>query len=312
MAHRRLLTPFQGALIHLLLIGIPLRFGFPVVFERIWRGEMKSPCFMYEQYSQNGRCLTLERFLLKDYVHRFLLWYTLAVFAAWTIRRTGGDSNNLGLRRLNRVLVVVTFLNVFGLAYLQHFGPATFTSSYFSLVVFNSLLAIAISVYVCQPMSIPTSKKPAKWSLPGTALFGGLSVSCMVVVASVQALWSEDGIRQYIHASIRAQVTPIVTTAFWMATLQSLLVVILLKSLRDSMILRQLCIVCLFKLVYALIVPLVWWWPETSEFVDGGGVNTNVIGGSARISLALLYLIAYVFAGKANKVGRILSSEKDA
>jgi hypothetical protein len=100
----------------------------------------------------------------------------LALFAAWTIRRTGGDSNNLGLRRLNRVLVVVTFLNVFGLAYLQHFGPATFTgpSSYISLVVFNSLLAIAISVYVCQPMSILTSKKPAKWSLPGTALFGGL------------------------------------------------------------------------------------------------------------------------------------------
>mmetsp|Transcript_27964 Transcript_27964/g.50624 ORF Transcript_27964/g.50624 Transcript_27964/m.50624 type:complete len:263 (+) Transcript_27964:95-883(+) len=225
MAHRRLLTPFQGALIHLLLIGIPLRFGFPVVFESIWRGEMKSPCFMYEQYSQNGRCLTLERFLLKDYVHRFLLWYTLALFAAWTIQRTGGDSNNLGLRRLNRVLVVVTFLNVFGLAYLQHFGPATFTSSYFSLVVFNSLLAIAISVYVCQPMSIPTSKKPAKWSLPGTALFGGLSVSCMVVVASVQTLWSgEDGITQYIHASIQAQVTPIVTSAFWMATLQSLLV----------------------------------------------------------------------------------------
>jgi hypothetical protein len=129
---------------------------------------------MYEQYSQNGRCLTLERFLLKDYVHRFLLWYTLALFAAWTIRRTGGDSNNLGLRRLNRVLVVVTVLNVFGLAYLQHFGPATFTSSYISLVVFNSLLAIAISVYVCQPMSILTSKKPAKLSLPGTALFGGL------------------------------------------------------------------------------------------------------------------------------------------
>jgi hypothetical protein len=56
------------------------------------------------------------------------------------------------------------------------FGPdaATFTSTYFSLVVFNSLLAIAISVYVCQPMSIPTSKKPAKLSLPGAALFGGL------------------------------------------------------------------------------------------------------------------------------------------
>jgi hypothetical protein len=59
----------------------------------------------------------------------------------------------------------------------------------------------------------------------------------------------------------------------------------------------------------------VWWWPEKSEFVDGGGrgvtTNTKMIGSSARISLALLFLIAYVFARKANKVGRILSSEKD-
>ena len=71
---------------------------------------------------------------------------------------------------------------------------------------------------------------------------------------------------QYIDASVQAQVTPIVTTAFWMATLQSLLSVILLKSLRDSMTLRQLCIVCLFKLLYALILPLVW-LPEESAFV---------------------------------------------
>ena len=174
-ARRRLLTPFQGALIHLLLIGIPLRFGFPVLFESIWMGEMKSPCFIYERYSKNGECLALEAFLLNEHVHRFLLWDTLALFAALTIRFTGGDLYNLGLRRLNRALVVVTFFNVFGLAYLQHFGQATLTSNYFSLVVFNSLLAIAISVYVCQPMTIPTSKKPAKWSLPGTALFGGLA-----------------------------------------------------------------------------------------------------------------------------------------
>ena len=130
----------------------------------------------------------------------------------------------------------------------------------------------------------------------------------MVVVASIQVLMSEGGIAQYIDASVQSQVTPIVTTAFWMTTLQSLLSVILLKSLRDSMTLRQLCIVCLFKLLYALILPLLW-LPEDSEFVNG--MHTNMIRG-ARASLALLYLIAYVFAGKANKVGRILSSEKDA
>lgn len=130
----------------------------------------------------------------------------------------------------------------------------------------------------------------------------------MVVFASVQALMSEAGIAQYIDASVQAQVTPIASTTFWMTTLQSLLSVILLKSLRDSMTLRQLCIVCLFKLLYSLILPLVW-LPEESAFVHG--MNTNMMRG-ARISLALLYLIAYVFAGKANKVGRILSSEKDA
>jgi hypothetical protein len=40
--------------------------------------------------------------------------------------------------------------------------------------------------------------------------------------------------------------------------------------------------------------------------------STKLMGSSARIALALPYLIAYVFAGKVNKVGRILSSEKDA
>jgi hypothetical protein len=40
--------------------------------------------------------------------------------------------------------------------------------------------------------------------------------------------------------------------------------------------------------------------------------RTKMMGSSARIAFALLYLIANVFAGKANKVGRILSSEKDA
>lgn len=334
-ARPRLLTPFQGALIHLVLIGLPLRFGLTCLFGKWF--QIASLCSLYEQYSGGSTtCHALEEFLLQDYGHRFLVWYTLALFAALTIRCTGGDSSNLGLRRLNRALIVVTFLNVLGMAYLQHFGNARFTSDYFSLVVLNSLLAIATSVYVCRPTTIPTSKKPAKWTLPGTALFGGLvsivmlpivavvnfsshdlsdsstistqSVTCVIVVASVQTLMSEEGIGQYLDSIFKDQVTSVVTSAFTLSTLQSLLSVILLKSLRDSMTLRQLCIVCLFKLIYSLILPLVW-LPEESSFVFR--LNTKIIL-SARIVLILLYLIAYLFAGKANKVGRILSSEKDA
>jgi hypothetical protein len=92
-----------------------------------------------------------------------------------------------------------------------------------------------------------------------------------------------------------------------MATLQSLLVA--MHSTQESwrfhdittIIVQPLCVYSNSR--------------ETSKFVVDGGVtrnSTKMMGSSARIALALPYLIAYVFAGKVNKVGRILSSEKDA
>lgn len=129
----------------------------------------------------------------------------------------------------------------------------------------------------------------------------------MVVVASVQILMSEEGIAQYIDSRAQKQVTAIVTESFALATLQSLLSVILLKSLRDSMTLRQLCTVCVFKFSY--VPMLAWFWlPEESALV--ANLNMKMIT-SARIIVTMLYSIAYLFAGKANKVGRILSSEKE-
>lgn len=129
----------------------------------------------------------------------------------------------------------------------------------------------------------------------------------MAVVASVQTLLSEEGIAQSLHANVQNQVTPVVISSFALATLQSLLSVILLKSLRDSMTLRQLCIVCIFKVIYSLILSLVW-LPEESSLI--ALTRTSMIL-TARIVSILLYLVAYLFAGKANKVGRILSSEKE-
>ena len=175
---RLLLTPFQGALIHIVLIGLPTRFGILQThpFGNKFVSELPSLCFFYEQDNDNdASCLPVDEFLIQDYGYRFVSWYTLALVACFIIRKTGGDANNLGLRRLNRTLIVVTFLNLLGLAWLQHFQhDAKLDSDYFSLVVLNSLLAIAISTWVCQPTSIPTSKKPAKWSMPAMALFAEL------------------------------------------------------------------------------------------------------------------------------------------
>jgi len=118
---------------------------------------------------------------------------------------------------------------------------------------------------------------------------------------------SAEGIMLYLDSSVENQVTPIATTTFALATLQSLLSVILLKSLRDSMTLQQLRAVCLFKLIWSLVVPLVW-LPEQSQFVR---VHQKMMM-TARIGMTLLYLIGYLFAGSADSMARILSSEKDA
>jgi hypothetical protein len=60
-------------------------------------------------------------------------------------------------------------------------------------------------------MSIPTSKKPAKWSLPGTALFGGLvswkyyvMVACVVLCCMHYCLSSQVFLHACMHACMHA------------------------------------------------------------------------------------------------------------
>ena len=139
------------------------------------------------------------------------------------------------------------------------------------------------------------------------AIFYAQSVNAVLVVKSVQALTSSEGIAQYMDSNVVQLLTPVMTTTLSLATLQSLLCVVLLKSMRDSMTLPQLRAVCLYKLVLNLLFPL-FWWPEMSPFVQ---VHQQMIL-TARIGLTLLYLMGYLFAGKADNVGKILSSEKDA
>jgi hypothetical protein len=208
-------------------------------------------------------------------------------------------------------------------------------------------------------MSIPTSKKPAKLSLPGAALFGGLVsrkyyvmvVLCCVVLYAL--LLVVPSLLACMHACMHACMNASSLTlpciiyiivcqlhgcgGFGTDTLKSrwyianAVYTCQYTSTSDSH-----CHDCLLygntpispccHAFYSRVLAIPWHYDncalcvysnsrETSKFVVDGGVmrkSTKMMGSSARIALALLYLIAYVFAGKANKVGRILSSEKDA
>lgn len=127
--------------------------------------------------------------MLNDYMCRFLLWYSTALVAAITIRSTGGDANNLCLRRLNRSLTVISCLNVLGIVWLHQLSQVTVESRYFVVLLSCHVLAISISVWSCQPTTLPTSKQPAKWSMPGTALFGAL-VRIALLSFVVGVVWS--------------------------------------------------------------------------------------------------------------------------
>ena len=128
-----------------------------------------------------------------------------------------------------------------------------------------------------------------------------------MVVASVQVWKSRpQGLAQYLDSSVVLSSRS--TTTFVLATLQSLLTIILLKSLRDFMTWQQLKAVCLFKLISSLVVALVWYLPEQSSFVKIQHAPWIL---TARVGLTLLYLIGYLLAGTADSTARILSSEKD-
>jgi hypothetical protein len=129
----------------------------------------------------------------------------------------------------------------------------------------------------------------------------------MVAVASLQILASPEGIKQYIDFSQHGEITPIVKTTFILSTLYTIIHAMILRTLRHNMTVQQLRRICLYKVVLNICLPL-FWIPETSDLLH---VHPNMII-SLKVALTLLYMLGYVFAGRFDNVGRMMSSEKDA
>jgi hypothetical protein len=133
------------------------------------------------------------------------------------------------------------------------------------------------------------------------------AANTMVAIASVQIVMSPEGIQQYINFSQHDEITSIVKTTFILSILHTVIHAMILRTLRHTMTVEQLRGICLYKVVLNVCLPL-FWMPEMSNLLH---VHPNMII-SLKLALTLSYMLGYVFAGQFDKMGRIMSSEKDA
>jgi hypothetical protein len=187
------LTPYRAAFLHLVLIGIPLRFGlYPTGWGRGWglipETILEEPCTIFDAATvstSTGDCSIQEDFAVRDLGVRFILQYELA-WVVWFVMRTSTTS----LISFHEILLGSSLSSLLFLAWLQnyyhpvpseswfqhYFHPAPsaheFDSDFFSSMVFFHLLAIAVSLWTVLTHARPPYQV-MKWSIPANAIFCG-------------------------------------------------------------------------------------------------------------------------------------------
>jgi hypothetical protein len=171
------LTPYRAAFLHLVLIGIPLRFGLlPTGWGRGWlfpETILQEPCSIFDSATtSSGDCSIQEDFAVRDFGVRFILQYELA-WVVWFVMRT----STFSLISFHKILLGGSFGSLLFLAWLQNFfhpAPSAheFDTDFFTSMVFFHLLAIALSFWtvLTHPIAPP---QIMKWSIPANAIFCG-------------------------------------------------------------------------------------------------------------------------------------------
>ena len=106
---------------------------------------------------------------------------------------------------------------------------------------------------------------------------------------------------------MRQLVTGPVRSCFLVAALYSTLHGILLLRIRYFLNVKQLRAVCFYKLWVNLLMPLVW-FPERNTSILQVDQRITM---SIRIYMIVAYLVGFWWAGKAEGISHILTSEKD-
>jgi hypothetical protein len=129
-------------------------------------------------------------------------------------------------------------------------------------------------------------------------------VNIFVAVAGFEATAKRGGVASYFAKP--TEVSDLVYIAFGMAAFQSLLHALWLFRVRTFLSVRQMRAVCLAKFVFNCVLPFCWFPEQTRQWLVH-----PIIGTVIRLGVIQAYLFGYLWAGKAEGVGRILSSEKD-
>lgn len=298
----KILTPHRGVFLHLLLIGIPFRFGIlPTGWGRGWLFPwLGDPCTSIFDVNE---CSRLERFCVRDFGVRFLLGYELAGVVWYIMRKTRGN-----VVAFHKILLLNSMFTLLTIAWMQnYFHPDThfeFRPEWFNSVVFYTLAALALSLWTVR-QGPPAMPPQMKWSIPGNAVFIGAVVNLFVAVASFQALFRPHAVEDYYSRSVD-EVTPLVRVCFALSAVYTLVHSILLLRIRTFLNMPQLRTICLYKLLVGLVLPI-FWFPELSPHMN---VDQRVTF-ALRAMLVSTYLFGYLWAGKAEGVSRILSGEKE-
>lgn len=104
----------------------------------------------------------------------------------------------------------------------------------------------------------------------------------------------------------RGNVTAISRLVFLMGCFHTAIHSVLLLRIRTFLSVPQLRLVCLYKVVVNLLLPILW-MPELSSIVR---INVQ-LAVALRVCVTLTYLFGFLWAGKAEGVSRMLTGEKE-
>lgn len=297
---KTLLPPHRGVFLHLLLVGIPFRFGLlPTGFGRgmiIPKKFMPHPCDMF-----GVDCTPVEAFAVRDFGVRFVLHYELAWVVWFTMRKT-----NESAVAFHKILLLLSVCSLLMFAWLQNFfhpvsrAEFEFDQQFFARCVFYYIAAIALSLWTLASHS-KTSPSPMKWSIPANSVFFGAVINLFIATAMFQALWEGN-----VQSFYRSTVTPLVKICFALSACHTALHGILLLRIRTFLNMPQLRTICFYKVIVNCVLPF-FWFPDISPHMEVDQRITFALRGV----LLFTYLTGYLWAGSAEGVSRILSSEKE-
>jgi hypothetical protein len=182
------LTPRRTAFLHLVLIGIPFRFGLrPTDWGNrfssskllwIYSDHLDGPCAMFEHFPDESCRNATEYFAIHDFAARYIVQHSFMWVVWWVLLSCPIDADVVSFHFL---LILSTFASAVSFVILQHvmllnasFGHAL-DHSFFSGFMLYHLLSIGLSVWTI--VARPTLRTESMtWSIPANALFcGGVS-----------------------------------------------------------------------------------------------------------------------------------------